>query len=1005
MNLARTLFVRLAVIVATATVFLPLQQAAAATNHPAAHIAHPLRLQGHVAMRGGRIVSQHALTQKLRQAARRNIAAHSSRHAAEIAIVTSVGRHNFQARFIPWKTSVTHGQKLYSLDGTRTTRGVVTVPAHSWIGVATGNAAPKLHRATSLASLKPGMTVFIGGDVTGYGMRSRVIATLTGGQSHKLTAADFRHAHLTRTPRDQTATGSGTFGGTGPTETGTGSNALGGTYSYNFGDVDIFEIPKVITISLDEFDYTWSLGTTLYDWPINFTATAPDPLYETEHQAVSLQAQPQKRGACTGLDCRYTFISEFGFNVTFTFHVWTFVGCGTADLESCDFYPTVGVGLGASNQTDGAAPLASGTSLDVPAVQCPGVGFGIPDSGLDLFNLNLCFDYNFEGTPLQANVSATGATLDGGTSVPVQMDGVTPASAYLTPTSTSVQLKETGFYWAPVLDYGFNFQITGPSVVGVTLGSYNFPTINIQSGAWPMIGTADQLSQVDLSPVDDLNNPQPTEEDFSFTGTPEPTNVTFDSSGPTRQDYHDSVTVPVQLTDRSGLPVSGEPLYYSIGDQYNSCGTTSGNGWADCTFTPDELPANYTLRVSFPGDGPYASSNTSETFTVLREESSLSIGGDTSGTYGGSVSMNGTLREDAGGPALSGQPIDFNWGYQHCSPEPSTDTSGDTSCSLTLTQGAGSYTAADSFAGNGYYVPSSNSHAVSVSQQAATITLAGSNGNPVQADRPGGTASPTITASFANTLPAGDIQNATVTYTLTPIGPGTTYTCTVTPTGAVQSNDYQSQGYTVSGSSNCPTSITESPAPGTNATSMTQTLTFTGGVETNVYTLSVSVSGAYYTGGPVNGVTTIYDPSLGFTTGGGTVVNPVTGYTGNYGFTAKYLKSGQIQGNVVYIEHRPSGDVTLKSSAMNSLTIVNTSTAKPPYIAYIQGAATDQGVGNYQFRVTAIDNGEPGIHTDQFGLQVTDPSGAIVSDLTFPSSGTTDGSPTISGGNISVAHK
>jgi hypothetical protein len=424
----------------------------------------------------------------------------------------------------------------------------------------------------------------------------------------------------------------------------------------------------------------------------------------------------------------------------------------------------------------------------------------------------------------------------------------------------------------------------------------------------------------------------------------------------------------------------------------------------NCIFTPNELPAGHTLDVSFPGDGPYAGSDTSESFTVNKEETGLTLGGDTSGTYGGVVSLNGTLTEDSSGPALSGQPIDFSWGYQHCSPQPSTDSNGYASCQLTLTQGAGGYTANDSFVGNDYYLGSNNSNPVSVSQQQATITLDSLDSNPVQVDSPGGTASPTITASFANTLPAGDIQNAVTTYTLTPIGPGTTYTCTVTPSGATQSNAYQSTGYTVSGSTNCPSTITESPSPGTSATSMTQVLKFNGGVQTNVYILSVSVSGSYYTGGPVTGVTTIYDPSLGFTTGGGTVVNPNTGYRANFGFVAKYLKSGQVQGNVLYIEHRPSGDVMLKSNAMQSMTLVNSGTT-PPYIAYIQGKATYQSVGNYKFLVTAIDNGTPGKNSDQFGLQVQDPSGATVSDLTFPSTGNSTDAPTITGGNIVVPHK
>jgi Tn3 transposase DDE domain len=46
------------------------------------------------------------------------------------------------------------------------------------------------------------------------------------------------------------------------------------------------------------------------------------------------------------------------------------------------------------------------------------------------------------------------------------------------------------------------------------------------------------------------------------------------------------------------------------------------------------------------------------------------------------------------------------------------------------------------------------------------------------------------------------------------------------------------------------------------------------------------------------------------------------------------------------------------------------------------GDATLNGVGKRKFRVTVVDNGEPG-RNDQFGLQVTAPGGAIIPDLTF----------------------
>jgi len=65
--------------------------------------------------------------------------------------------------------------------------------------------------------------------------------------------------------------------------------------------------------------------------------------------------------------------------------------------------------------------------------------------------------------------------------------------------------------------------------------------------------------------------------------------------------------------------------------------------------------------------------------------------------------------------------------------------------------------------------------------------------------------------------------------------------------------------------------------------------------------------------------------------------------------------------------------------------------------AVLTGKATLAGVGNYKFQATVVDNGDPG-SSDQFGFKVTDPSGAVVTSLTFAPL-------TLSAGNIVVPHK
>ncbi|MCL4504774.1 MAG: hypothetical protein M1140_01950 [Chloroflexi bacterium] len=91
----------------------------------------------------------------------------------------------------------------------------------------------------------------------------------------------------------------------------------------------------------------------------------------------------------------------------------------------------------------------------------------------------------------------------------------------------------------------------------------------------------------------------------------------------------------------------------------------------------------------------------------------------------------------------------------------------------------------------------------------------------------------------------------------------------------------------------------------------------------NVYDVHIAVAGNYYTG-TTDTVLAVYDLSLGFTTGGGTITR--NGVLANFGFNVKYLSNGKVQGNVLYIEHRAIGDVMLKSNAMGSLSIVKTVT-------------------------------------------------------------------------------
>jgi hypothetical protein len=276
---------------------------------------------------------------------------------------------------------------------------------------------------------------------------------------------------------------------------------------------------------------------------------------------------------------------------------------------------------------------------------------------------------------------------------------------------------------------------------------------------------------------------------------------------------------------------------------------------------------------------------------------------------------------------------------------------------------AGTYPVAFT-ADDGHNPPVSQSLNIVVTREDAVISPSASNPAAVQVNAPGGTAGPiTLTASVTEAADAspGNISNAVpVTYTLVPVGTGASQSCTATTSGGG-----------VGGTLN--TSCTFASVP------------------VNVYDVHIAVGGTFYTGS-ADTVLVVYDPSLGSTTGGGTVTH--NGVRADFGFTAKYTKGGQLKGSMLYIEHRSTGDATLKSNAMGSLVIIKNS--ETSYTAYVLGKATLNGEGNYSFRVAATDNGEPGTN-DQFGLQVKDPRNVLVSDLTF--------NPiTLRVGNIVVPH-
>ena len=287
------------------------------------------------------------------------------------------------------------------------------------------------------------------------------------------------------------------------------------------------------------------------------------------------------------------------------------------------------------------------------------------------------------------------------------------------------------------------------------------------------------------------------------------------------------------------------------------------------------------------------------------------------------------------------------------------NSSGVATTSYTVDLPAGPHTITAAFTStNAAFLNSSNTGTLTVSREDADVSPAATNLFAVKVNSASGTGGPVTLCFDMNEVSdgnPGDTNNITsVTVSVTPIGSGS----------AVSAG---------------------TPVLSGGGVGATRTACVTlNNIPVNVYDVTLMINGNFYQG-TGSTVFTVFDPSLGFVAGGGSIIH--NGFKASIGVNIKYLKSDRAQGSLLYIEHRPTGDVVVKSNAIGTMAIVGNE-------ALPTGKATVNGGGNHSFIARIIDNGDPGF-TDRFGLRVTSPSGAILLDLTFDPI-------QLSGGNFSV---
>jgi len=152
-----------------------------------------------------------------------------------------------------------------------------------------------------------------------------------------------------------------------------------------------------------------------------------------------------------------------------------------------------------------------------------------------------------------------------------------------------------------------------------------------------------------------------------------------------------------------------------------------------------------------------------------------------------------------------------------------------------------------------------------------------------------------------------------------------------------------------------------------------------------------------------------YDPSGGFVTGGGYILQPATGAypvvvgaagsKNNYGFNAKYKNGASIPTGELEYQFKP-GNINFHGQTFDWLVITTLSNGTMK--AQAQGSGTVNGSGSYGFLVTATDGGS----NDTFRIRIWNKAtGLTVYDNEYGVADNVSPTTVAAGGNIVIHAK
>jgi hypothetical protein len=250
---------------------------------------------------------------------------------------------------------------------------------------------------------------------------------------------------------------------------------------------------------------------------------------------------------------------------------------------------------------------------------------------------------------------------------------------------------------------------------------------------------------------------------------------------------------------------------------------------------------------------------------------------------------------------------------------------------------------------------------VTVTPEDATVRFHGGNPVAVRVPTAGGASGAfeltvrvieTEPDAAAGTAAPGDVGQAQATMRLVPVGAGSAVPSTVPCRTRASGTGYDGE------------------------------LTVTCGfdrVPVNTYAVETVVAGGRYAGQGTD-VTVVYDPSLGYTSGGGRFTWPGTEDVVQLGYTMAYSRKGtSVKGALLLIRHAEDGDFEVRSNSLYGLALGNGTATFAGKATYLEpGWVTRQG--NHEFTVYVEDNETTG---DRFWLQVRDQSRATIAVMSM----------------------